>query len=356
MHRIDLRSDTVTQPSHEMRHSTLHCLVGDDVYGEDPTIHLLEEKAAKLFNKESALFFPSGTMSNLTAILSWSSKRGSEIIVGDKSHIFLYEQCGASQFGGVSLRTVPNLSDGTMDIETINDSIRDNDIHEPTTSLICIENTHNACGGQVLPIKFLQDLKILSLDKNIPIHLDGARIWNALTYMNKPPSEIGELVDSLTVCLSKGLGAPIGSLLIGTKQFIEKAKRIRKALGGGMRQVGILGAMGLVALNNFTDGIIENDHIRTKKIADTISVLHSFKIKYPVVTNIIFIDILCYDKSWKKEEISTNVALLFKEKGIRVSAWSPEVIRIVLHKDINDNDVDYIIKSISEISILLSTM
>ena len=353
---IDLRSDTVTQPSYEMRKSTLDCLVGDDVYGEDQTIHLLQKRAAKMFNKEAALFFPSGTMSNLTAILTWSSKRGSEIIVGDKSHIFLYEQCGASQFGGVSLRTLPNLPDGTMDIETINLSIRDNDIHEPTTSLVCIENTHNACGGQVLPIKFLQDLKLLSLDKNIPIHLDGARIWNALTYMNESPYKIGELVDSLTVCLSKGLGAPIGSLLIGTKEFIEKAKRIRKALGGGMRQVGILGAMGLVALDNFDDVIILNDHIRSKKIADIIVLLHSFQVKYPVVTNIIFIDILSYDKSWKKEEISTNVALLFKDKGIRVSAWSPEVIRLVIHKDVNDTDIDYIIKSITEISHLLSTM
>jgi threonine aldolase len=353
---IDLRSDTVTQPSIQMRKSTLDCLVGDDVYGEDQTIHLLQERAAKMFNKEAALFFPSGTMSNLTAILTWSPKRGSEIIVGDKSHIFLYEQCGASQFGGVSLRTLPNLPDGTMDIENINMSIRDNDIHEPTTSLVCIENTHNACGGQVLPIKFLQDLKLLSLDKNIPIHLDGARIWNALTYMNEPPNKIGELVDSLTVCLSKGLGAPIGSLLIGAKEFIEKAKRTRKALGGGMRQVGILGAMGLVALNNFDDGIILNDHIRSKKIADTISLLQSFQLKYNVITNIIFIDILYYDKSWKKEEISTNVALLFKEKGIHVSAWSPEVIRLVIHKDINDTDIDYIIKSITEISDLLSTM
>ena len=356
MYTIDLRSDTVTQPSDEMRQSTLDCLVGDDVYGEDPTINELQEKAAKLFNKESALFFPSGTMSNLAAILSWCPKRSSEIIVGDKSHIFLYEQCGAAQFGGVSLRTVPNLSDGTMDIETINLSIRDDDIHETITSLICIENTHNACGGQVLPLDFLQDLKMLSSEKNIPIHLDGARIWNALTNMNKPPSEVGELVDSLTVCLSKGLGAPIGSLLIGNAELIQRAKRIRKALGGGMRQSGIIGAMGLVALNNFNDGIILNDHIRCEKISEAIRQLNAFRVKYNVMTNIIFIDILSYDKSWKKESISSEVALLFKEKGVRVSAWSPEVIRIVLHKDINDLHVEHIINSFIEISNLLSTM
>uniref|UniRef100_A0A6C0E887 Aromatic amino acid beta-eliminating lyase/threonine aldolase domain-containing protein n=1 Tax=viral metagenome TaxID=1070528 RepID=A0A6C0E887_9ZZZZ len=354
MYNIDLRSDTVTQPSDEMRQSVLYCSVGDDVFGEDPTINELQETAAKLFNKESALFFPSGTMSNLAAILSWCPKRSSEIIVGDKSHIFLYEQCGASQFGGVSLRTVPNLSDGSIDMESIGLAIRDDDIHEPITSLICIENTHNACGGQVLPFEFLQNLKMLSLDKNIPIHLDGARIWNALTYMNKPPQEIGEMVDSLTVCLSKGLGAPIGSLLIGPTELIQKAKRIRKALGGGMRQSGVIGSMGLIALKNFNDGILLHDHNKCKLIADSISQLDSFRIKYNIVTNIIFIDILSYDKSWKEESISSEVALLFKEKGIRVSAWSPKVIRIVLHKDINDLQVEYIIKIFIEISNLLS--
>ena len=354
MRIIDLRSDTVTRPTLEMREAMFTVEVGDDVYEEDPTMKRLEERVATLFGKESALFFPSGTMSNLAAILSWCSKRrDSEIIVGDKSHIFLYEQCGASQFGGVSLRTVPNLSDGSIDIETINLSIRDDDIHEPITSLICIENTHNACGGQVLPLEFLQNLKMLSLDKNIPIHLDGARIWNALTYMNKPPHEIGEMVDSLTVCLSKGLGAPIGSLLIGPTELIQKAKRIRKVLGGGMRQVGVIGAMGLIALKNFNDGILLHDHNKCKLIADSISQLDSFGIKYNVVTNIIFIDILSYDKSWKEESISSEVASLFREKGIRVSAWSPKIIRIVLHKDINDLQVEYIIKIFIEISNLL---
>ena len=159
---------------------------------------------------------------------------------------------------------------------------------------------------------------MLSSEKNIPIHLDGARIWNALTNMNKPPSEVGELVDSLTVCLSKGLGAPIGSLLIGNAELIQRAKRIRKALGGGMRQSGIIGAMGLVALNNFNDGIILNDHIRCEKISEAIRQLNAFRVKYNVMTNIIFIDILSYDKSWKKESISSEVALLFKEKGVHL--------------------------------------
>ena len=253
---IDLRSDTVTLPTCEMREAMSIALVGDDVYCEDPTVQILEKRVAKMFQKESALFFPSGTMSNLTAVLSWCSTRGSEIIVGDNSHMFLFEQAGASQFGGVSLRTVPNLPDGTMNIDTINSAIREDDIHEPVTKLICIENTHNACGGTVLPISFLKELKDLSDKHNIPIHLDGARIWNAIKAMKKEPHEISIYVDSLSVCLSKGLGAPIGSLLIGSMGFIIKARRIRKALGGGMRQVGILAAAGIKALDDFETNIL----------------------------------------------------------------------------------------------------
>ena len=210
---IDLRSDTVTKPTPEMRKAMSEAVVGDDVFGEDETIQQLENRVAQLFQKDAALFFPSGTMSNLTSILTWCPNRGSEIIVGDNSHIFLFEQAGASQFGGVSPRTVPNLPDGTFDLDTLKTAIRDDDIHEPSTKLICIENTHNACGGKVLPISFMKDLKAIA--DNIPIHLDGARIWNALYASRSTPPEIASYVDSLSVCLSKGLGAPIGSLLVG---------------------------------------------------------------------------------------------------------------------------------------------
>jgi threonine aldolase len=353
MNTIDLRSDTVTQPSLTMRKTVLSCDVGDDVYKEDKTICLLEEKIASIFKKESALFFPTGTMCNLTAILTWCPNRGSEIIVGDKSHIFLYEQSSASQFGGVSYKTIPNLDDGTIDIENIKLSIRENDIHEPITSLICIENTHNACGGQVLSIDYLQNLQTLSKKKNIPIHMDGARIWNALVYLGKKPEEIAEYYDSISVCLSKGLGAPVGSLLIGTKDFIGKARRIRKALGGGMRQVGILGAMGLEALNNFYNGTLQKDHERTKHIANNIVFLHAFQLQYNVVTNIIFIKIVLYDKSWNQEMIAEKIYLMLKEQGILVSVWTNDTIRIVFHKDINNSDMEYILLSLKEISSLL---
>ena len=353
---IDLRSDTVTLPTCEMREAMSIALVGDDVYCEDPTVQILEKRVAKMFQKESALFFPSGTMSNLTAVLSWCSTRGSEIIVGDNSHMFLFEQAGASQFGGVSLRTVPNLPDGTMNIDTINSAIREDDIHEPVTKLICIENTHNACGGTVLPISFLKELKDLSDKHNIPIHLDGARIWNAIKAMKKEPHEISIYVDSLSVCLSKGLGAPIGSLLIGSMGFIIKARRIRKALGGGMRQVGILAAAGIKALDDFETNILEKDHMKTRLLTVAIKKLKAFQLYNEPQTNIIFVNIILYDKSWGKKKVSYKISEMLKEKSILVSAWSPFKIRIVVHRDITDKDITKIIQSLEEISHYLETI
>ena len=347
---IDLRSDTVTKPTHEMRQAMANAVVGDDVYGEDPTVQELEQRVSEIFKKESALFFPSGTMCNLTAILTWCSQRGSEIIVGDQSHIFLFEQAGASQFGGVSPRTVHNLSDGTLDLEQVKLAIRENDIHEPITKLICIENTHNACGGKILPLPFIQDLKNLSIKFEIPIHLDGARIWNAITASHVEPSEISNHVDSLSVCLSKGLGAPVGSLLVGTSDFINKARRIRKALGGGMRQSGILAAAGLQAIDDFKNGILIKDHSRAAQIAKTVELLPAFELYSNVETHILFIRILLYHPSWDSDKISGEVSKMFKEKQILVSAWSPTLIRIVFHRDIQEDDFQYINQSIQEIS------
>ena len=344
---IDLRSDTITKPTLEMRNAMFIAEVGDDVYEEDMTIKRLEERVANLFHKETALFFPSGTMSNLTAILTWcSSKRGTEIIVGDKSHIFLYEQSGASQFGGVSYRPVINLPDGTMDISTILECIRDNDIHEPSTELICIENTHNVCGGKILPESFMSNLQKISREKNIPIHLDGARIWNALTKTKTEPAEIAKYVDSLTVCLSKGLGSPVGSLLIGTKSFIEKARIIRKALGGGMRQIGILGAAGLKALDDFEEGILEIDHIRCQRIAETFRNYKRWcQIDDYIDTNILFIKIKNIENC-KIEQIAT----MFREKNILVSVWSQTLLRMVFHRDLTEKDIIDVEKAIHTIS------
>jgi len=346
---IDLHSDTVTKPTCEMRKAMFEAEVGDDVSEEDPTVKQLEHKIASLFKKDSALFFPSGTMSNLTALLTWCPNRGSEVIVGDRNHIFLFEQAGASQFGGISLRPIPNLDDGTMDMETLQTSIRDDDIHEPVTKLICIENTHNCCGGRILPIEFMEKLRELANENNLPIHLDGARIWNAISCMNISPDKISIHVDSLSVCLSKGLGAPVGSLLVGSSDFIKKAIRIRKALGGGMRQVGIIAAAGLQALDDFENHILLNDHIRASKIENAMKNMEAFNV-HKVETNIIFVDIVAYDKTWDKKLISYHVSEMFKKKGIIVSAWSPLLLRIVTHRDISDSDIDYLICVLKQVS------
>lgn len=338
---IDLRSDTVTKPNDEMRNCMKNAIVGDDVFGEDPTILLLENRVAEMFHKECALFFPSGTMSNLTALLTWCDSRGSEVIVGDKSHIFLFEQSGASQFGGISYRTLENNDDGTMDVETIKQSIRENDIHEPITRLICIENTHNVCGGKILPLEFISKIRKIANQHHIPIHMDGARIWNAISASGIEPSEMVKNVDSISVCLSKGLGAPVGSLLVGTNEFIKKAKRIRKALGGGMRQSGVLAAAGLVALDDFTSGILIKDHEKTRKIVDGLKRMKNMVVHSNIQTNIIFIDVLQGDAS----EISFHL----KHENIFVSAWSSNLLRIVIHRDISDENVDVIISKFMEV-------
>jgi threonine aldolase len=344
---IDLRSDTVTKPTCEMRDIMKFALVGDDVYQEDPTINCLENQIAYLFNKEAALFFPSGTMSNLTALLAWCPIRGSEILVGDKSHIFLFEQCGAAQFGGISYRTLKNNEDGTMDLTEIKKSIREFDIHEPITKLICIENTHNVCGGKVLPLEFIYELKQIAKQNNIPIHMDGARIWNAITASGIEPSKIVEHVDSISVCLSKGLGAPVGSLLIGSKEFITNARRIRKGLGGGMRQCGIFAAAGLIALEDFKSGILLHDHIKAKKIVNNLRNLKNIRIHSNIQTNIIFMDVL--------QNCDANKIYNFlKEKDILISVWSSSLIRIVIHRDITENEIDYFISEFIKIDKILN--
>jgi threonine aldolase len=343
MQFIDLRSDTVTKPTQKMREAMLHAEVGDDVYREDPTTNVLETRMATLFEKEAALFFPSCTMCNLSAIMTWCDRRGGEIIAGDKSHIVLFEQAGASQFGGVSFRTVPNLPDGTMDPDAIAAAIRDDDIHEPITQLICIENTHNVCGGKVVPVEFMQSLRKLADKHKLPIHMDGARLWNAIAVNGLPPSEIAKHVDSLSICLSKGLGAPIGSLLVGSREFIEKARRIRKALGGGMRQSGVLASAGLVALDDFETGILKRDHDKAKQIAEAMAVLGGVFRVQPVETNIIFVDIV-------KPANAYTITQMLKGDGILISAWAPQLIRIVVHRDIDELEVIRVIEALFKIS------
>lgn len=345
---IDLRSDTVTKPTKQMFDS-IYCIfddLGDDVYEEDSTVQILQNQVSGIFNKEAGLFFPSGTMCNLTALLCWCG-RGSEVILGNKSHMFLFEQGGAAQFGGVAFHTLPNKEDGTIEIHEIENAIRDDDIHECNTSLIAIENTHNACGGKILPKSFLEELQKLAKNKHLPVHMDGARIWNALQEMDIAPSQMGDYVDSMSVCLSKGLGAPVGSLLLGPKTFIQKAKRIRKALGGGMRQSGILAAAALTGIKDFQSGILRKDHEKIKMLAQELEEIDGFQPQKVVHTNILFINL---SNNYYNEE---KVTMFMKEHHILVSAWSKNLIRVVAHRNITFEDIQYVIEIFKKLSLIM---
>ena len=258
MKKVDLRSDTVTLPTKEMLDAITGAELGDDVFQEDPMVNRLEDLAATKFNKEAALFVPSGTMANLVAVLS-HCQRGDEVILGDQAHTFLYEAGGISAFGGVHSRQIPNQEDGTLLLEDIKKAIRKEDVHFPPTRLICLENTHNRCLGMPLSVDYTNSVSEIAKNNSLSVHVDGARIFNAAVSLDVSVTELTDNIDSVSFCLSKGLSAPAGSMLCGNKDFIEKARRNRKALGGGMRQAGVLAAAGLVALEKMTDRIID-DH------------------------------------------------------------------------------------------------
>eukprot|EP01039_Chlorochromonas_danica_P006948 gene6948-7688_t len=304
--------------------------VGDDVFGEDPTINLLEEKGAQILGKEKSLFFPTGTMSNLVAIMTWCGTRGAEMILGDQSHIHVYEQGGMAQIGGVASRTLTNLPDGSMDVDLIEHAIRSNNIHYPTTELITIENTHNYCGGRILPNEFQESLRWISQKHHIPIHLDGARIWNAATALGVSVHKLTSSADSVSACLSKGLGAPAGTLLAGPADFIIKARRLRKAVGGGMRQVGILAAAGLQAIEDFEKGnILSHDHRRAKIIGQALSSTPGLIVAVDTIqTNIILIH-LNFDHDHATTTITTITEQfldLLRQRGVLALPRSPGLI------------------------------
>ena len=269
MKKIDLRSDTITLPTKEMLDAIDRADLGDDVFQEDPTINQLEELAAKRFNKQAALFVPSGTMANLVAVLS-HCQRGDEVILGDQAHTFLYEAGGISAFGGVHSRQLVNQADGTISIDDIKHAIRKEDVHFPTTRLICLENTHNRCFGMPLSSDYVNSVAEVAKNDSILVHVDGARIFNAAVSLDTSVAELTHEIDSVSFCLSKGLSAPAGSLLCGPEDFIYRARRNRKALGGGLRQAGILAAAGIVALEKMTERIAE-DHQNAKVLAEGIS-------------------------------------------------------------------------------------
>ncbi|XP_055676893.1 L-allo-threonine aldolase [Lutzomyia longipalpis] len=360
MRVVDLRSDTLTTPTPEMRRAMMDAEVGDDVYGEDPTLIALEERAARELGKEAGLFVISGTMGNLLAIMVHCNGRGEEAIVGNMSHTFLYEQGGAAQLAGVQLSILPNLPDGTFSLDLLRKSIRSYDDHEPITRLVVIENTHNLCGGKVVPLNWIQEVKGICKENNILMHMDGARVFNAAAYLKVPVKEITKYFDSVTFCLSKGLSCPVGSILVGTKEFIARARRLRKALGGGIRQGGILAAAGLVSLDTIVP-ILDADHRRTKMIADAINKLQSpnFKVDIEnVQTNILMVQLIEIDlkapefvkrlQEVKEEEIAANVTDR-DGKGIvvKISARDWGFCRLVVYTQITDEDVELAIKKIA---------
>ena len=342
---VDLRSDTVTRPTLAMRTAMFEAVVGDDVFGDDPTVHILEKKLAVMFEKESALFFPSGTMSNLAATMSWCGSRGSEMILGDSSHMFLYEQGGVSQIAGVLPRTISNERDGTINLESIEKAVRQNNIHFPVTELIALEDTHNFCGGRVLPKGYLEAVSSFAKSRDIALHLDGARIWNAATTSKLSLAAATKGADSISVCLSKGLGAPSGSVLLGPKDFIERARRCRKALGGGMRQVGILGAAGLQAIADYEAGILVPDHHKARLLANAIAGISGFSVTLDAVeTNIVLVNV---DGEGGDP---TTVAALLKERNILALPFGLRSVRLVTHRDILEEDVDVVVTAFRDVA------
>jgi threonine aldolase len=290
MKKIDLRSDTVTLPTPEMRQAMAQAEVGDDVFGEDPTINRLEEMAAERMHKEAALFVASGTMGNLVALLT-HCRRGDEVIVGDQAHMFVYEVGGMAALGGIQPHTVPNQPDGTIRLEDIRQAIRGENVHYPPTRLIALENTHNRCGGVPLPPTYLKSVGDLARAHGVRVHTDGARIFNAAVALGVPVHELTRDTDSISFCLSKGLSAPVGSLLCGPRGLIHEARRQRKMVGGGMRQAGILAAAGIVALETMVDRLAD-DHANARRLAECLADIPGIELDPTrVKTNILFFNV-----------------------------------------------------------------
>ncbi len=344
MEWIDLRSDTVTKPTPDMRKAMAEAEVGDDVFGEDPSINKLQEMAAEKMGKEAGLYVTSGTMGNLVAVLTHCN-RGDEVILGNLCHTTLFEAGGIAALGGVHPFTIPNQQDGTLLQTDIINAIRKDDVHYPSSRLLMLENTHNRCGGVVLSPQYTNNVSNLAHANNLFIHMDGARIFNAAAALGVKVSELSNTVDSITFCLSKGLCAPVGSVLCGNTEFIRKARRIRKQLGGGMRQAGIIAAAGIVALQSMTDRLAE-DHQSAKILAEGLSRVGGIILDDGSPhTNMIFGNLanhISVDAS--------QIAQLFKDKGILVGVTGQRRFRFVTHYWINDEMVRKIIQVWKEIA------
>jgi threonine aldolase len=336
----DFRSDTVTRPTEKMRRAMADAVVGDDVLGDDPTVQKLEALAADVMGKEAGLFCPSGTMGNSIAVKMWTNAL-EEVIVEERSHIYNMESTHMTFISGITPR--PVRSDrGSMDPKDVMASIRKPNVHTPRTSLICLENTHNNWGGVVVPLENFKAVRKIADENGLRVHLDGARIFNASHASGVPVKEYAKHVDSVMFCLSKGLSAPVGSMLVADRERIEFGRRLRKALGGGMRQVGVLAAPGIIALTEMA-GRLKDDHTRAKRLAQGISGLPGIKLDpADVQTNIIIF-------GFAHPSIMVPAMLeKMKAKGILALAVSGG-IRMVTHKDVGDEDVERAIKAFQDI-------
>ncbi len=342
MKPIDLRSDTLTQPTKAMREAMAKADVGDDVFREDPTVNKLEEKAAEITGKEAALFVPSGTMGNLISILAHCA-RGDEIILGDRSHIFLNEVGGVSALGGVHPYIVSNSEDGTLPLDKIEKAVRHSDLHYPPTRLICLENTHNYCQGSPLTPAYMEEVADLASRHSLKIHLDGARVFNAAIALNTEVSVLARHVDSVMFCLSKGLSAPVGSLVCGTEEFARKARKLRKIVGGGMRQAGHLAAAGLVALENQINEL-KKDHQLTQELAQGLENIVGIELNlHQIKTNIIFFK-LNHPVMTPDSFINT-----LDFRGVKILMIEPGIFRAVLHREISSEQVKKVVYTIRDL-------
>lgn len=326
---VDLRSDTVTRPTAGMREAMMRAEVGDDVLDHDPTTRALEEKVAALLGKEAALFFPSGVQANQTA-LAVHGRPGSEVILEAGAHIFNYEEGAGAVLSGLQLRPVPT-PDGLLSPDPVRAAIRPSSPYVHQTCLIAVENTHNAAGGKILPLEFMKGIRAVADEADLPVHLDGARLWHACAESGRTPEEYGSLADTVMVCLSKGLGAPVGSVLAGTEDLMSKAWRVRRRLGGGMRQSGFLAAAGIYALDHHRDRLVD-DHARAKRLAQGATEIPGIRVE-PPDTNIVMLD---FPESGPSLD---GVLAALAEEGILMVRFGPRRLRAVTHLDVDDGGI-----------------
>jgi len=342
MRVVDLRSDTMTKPTPAMRRAMAEAEVGDDVFGEDPTVNKLEQMAAARMGKEAALFVASGTMGNLVSLLAHCG-RGDEVILGSLSHTFFFEQGGSAAVGGIHPRTVANLPDGTLPPTEIEAAIRTDNVHFPITRLIVLENTQNLCSGYPLDLDYMKAVGDVARRHGLKIHVDGARFFNAAVALGVSGKQLAAEADSVSFCLSKGLAAPVGSLVCGSREFIARARRARKVLGGGMRQAGVLAAAGIVALDEMVDRLAD-DHANARKLAEGLARMPGLSIDPAgIKTNIVYFGVT------REDMTAEQLAARLDEQGARMLPVGAGRIRAVTHYHITADDIEYTLGVFSKV-------